>query len=72
MNDIEFNLTDNMINILYNIMNIKEELKLEEISQNKRKKLEKQFIKLRKEFILEFRLNNKEQINKYNEIGKRF
>ena len=70
MNDIEFNLTDNMINILYNIISIKEEFKKEKISHNKKEELEKQFINLRKEFILEFRLNNKKQIKKYNEIIK--
>ena len=70
MNDIEFNLTDDMIDIFNNIMNIKEELKNKNINQSKKKELENQFIKLRNEFILEFRLNNKEQIDKYNKTNK--
>ena len=70
MNDIKFNITEDMINILYNIMSIKELLEKENIDNNIKKDLENQFLVLREQFIIEFRRNNRKQINKYRESVK--
>lgn len=68
MNNINFNLTNEMIDILLIIIKIKERLSDNNLNENYKKILEKQFVELRKQFIYEFQRNNKEEIRKYNEI----
>ncbi len=68
MDDINFNLTNDMIDILQDTIKVKERLENENLNQDEREKLEKQFIELRKQFVKEFRKNNVEEIKKYNEV----
>ena len=68
MDDINFNLTNDMIDTLQDTIKVKEKLENENINQDEREELEKQFIELRKQFVYEFRKNNVEEIKKYNEM----
>ena len=68
MDDINFNLTNDMIDILQDTIKVKERFENENFNQDEREKLEKQFIELRKQFVKEFRKNNVEEIKKYNEV----
>lgn len=68
MDDINFNLANDMIDILQDTIKVKERLENENLNQDEREKLEKQFIELRKQFVKEFRKNNVEEIKKYNEV----
>ena len=68
MDDINFNLTNDMIDILQDTIKVKERLENENLNQDEREKLEKQLIELRKQFVKEFRKNNVEEIKKYNEV----
>ena len=69
MDDINFNLTNDMIDILQDTIKVKERLENENLNQDEREELEKQFIELRKQFVYEFRKNNVEEIKKYNEMN---
>lgn len=68
MDDINFNLTNDMIDTLQDTIKVKEKLENENLNQDEREELEKQFIELRKQFVYEFRKNNVEEIKKYNEM----
>lgn len=68
MDDINFNLTNDMIDILQDTIKVKERIETENLNQDEREELEKQFIELRKQFVKEFRKNNVEEIKKYNEV----
>lgn len=68
MDDINFNLTNDMIDILQDTIKVKERIETENLNQDEREELEKQFIELRKQFVYEFRKNNVEEIKKYNEV----
>ena len=67
MKDLRFNFTDEMADILLNILNIKEKLEEKSITKDEKNELERKFIELRELFIKEFQKNNKEEITKYNE-----
>ena len=69
MDDINFNLTNDMIDILKDTIKVKERIETENLNQDEREELEKQFIELRKQFVYEFRKNNVEEIKKYNEMN---
>lgn len=69
MDDINFNLTNDMIDILQDTIKVKERIETENLNQDEREELEKQFIELRKQFVYEFRKNNVEEIKKYNEMN---
>lgn len=69
MDDINFNLTNDMIDTLQDTIKVKEKLENENLNQDEREELEKQFIELRKQFVYEFRKNNVEEIKKYNEMN---
>lgn len=64
LEDIKFNLTPNMSKYLLEFNEIKK--KLNEVEDKKeRKKLERKLNILKDKFIVEFRLNNKDEILKY-------
>lgn len=69
MDDINFNLTNDMIDILQDTIKVKERIETENLNQDEREELEKQFIELRKQFVYEFRKNNVDEIKKYNEMN---
>lgn len=68
MEDLRFNLTENMKNIFIEIITIRQMLKEDKLSKKEKKLFEKELKELTTLFILEFRENNVEQIKQYNEL----
>lgn len=69
--DINFNLTDKMIKILIDFNNIKKELNLLKHNKDNIKlinNLELKLVNKKTQFIKEFRLNNKREIEQYLNI----
>lgn len=68
--ELEFKFTNEMDDLVFESMKIKEQMKNEKINNHEKEKLEKNFIDLRNKFIKEFQKNNLEEIKKYNELKK--
>lgn len=66
--ELNFKLTEDMKQIIYNIIAVKETLKDKRINSDVRKQLEEEKERLIKQFIKEFQKNNKQEITKYNEF----
>lgn len=68
--ELEFKFTNEIADLVFESMKIKEQMKNEKINNHEKEKLEKKFIDLRSKFIKEFQKNNVEEIKKYNELKK--
>ena len=67
-NELKFNLTENMTNIIIEILIIKELLNQSGLSKREIATLNKNKDNLLKQFKIEFQKNNIKEINKYYEI----
>ena len=71
LEDLRFNLTEDMSYTLINALKIKERLEKGKITNEKeRLNLEKEFNTLKNTFISQFKHNNKKEIYLYNKIKK--
>lgn len=68
IDDLKFNLNDDMSNMIIEILIIKQKLKESSLSEEDRKLLENHKSELLKLFKCEFQRNNKEQIKQYSEF----
>ena len=68
LKELNFKLIEDMKQIIYNIIAVKETLKDKRINSDVRKQLEEEKERLIKQFIKEFQKNNKQEITKYNEF----
>ena len=69
LEDLEFNLTKEMSYTLINALKIKERLN-DNITNEERAELEKEFNTLKNTFISQFKQNNKKEIDLHNKIKK--
>ena len=68
IDDLKFNLNDDMSNMIIEILITKQKLKESSLSKEDRKLLESHKSELLKLFKCEFQRNNYEEIKKYNEL----
>ena len=68
LQDLRFNITEDMNNMIIEIIVIRQLLKENKVNSKDRKLVEKELKELTELFVLEFRKNNVEQIKKYNEL----
>lgn len=69
LEDLRFNLTKDMSYTLINALKVKERLN-DNITDEERVELEKEFNTLKNTFISQFKHNNKKEIDLYNKIKK--
>ena len=68
MDDLRFNITNDMEDIIIQVLVINQLLDNDLVDKLERKKLEEEKRELANKFITEFKKNNKEEIKKYNKI----
>lgn len=66
--NLRFNLTENMKNIMLDLLIVQQILKESKLNQKERELFEKQKEELSVLFKMAFQKNNVEQIKKYNEL----
>ena len=68
LQDLRFNITEDMNNMIIEIIVIRQLLKENKVNSKDRKLVEKELKELTELFILEFRKNNVEQSKIYNDL----
>lgn len=68
LQDLRFNITEDMNNMIIEIITIRQLLKENKVNKKDRKVVEKELKELTELFVLEFRKNNVEQRKIYNEL----
>lgn len=68
LQDLRFNITEDMNNMIIEIITIRQLLKENKVNKKDRKLVEKELKELTELFILEFRKNNVEHRKRYNEL----
>lgn len=68
LNDLRFNITEDMNNIFIEIVMLRQMLKENKLSNKDRKLLEKELKELTTLFVMEFKKNNVEERKLYNEL----
>lgn len=68
LQDLRFNITEDMNNMIIEIITIRQLLKENKVNNKDRKLVEKELKELTELFVLEFRKNNVEQRKIYNEL----
>lgn len=68
LQDLRFNITEDMNNMIIEIIVIRQLLKENKVSNKDRKLVEKELKELTELFVLEFRKNNVEQRRIYNDL----
>ena len=68
LEDLRFNLSQEMYDILFSIILIKQMLKSDKLNKEQKEPLEKEFEDLKREFIKNFSKLNKEEIKIYKEL----
>lgn len=68
LEDLRFNLSQEMYDMLFSIILIKQMLKSDKLEEEKKETLEKEFEDLKREFIKNFSKLNKEEIKMYKEL----
>ena len=66
--NLRFHLTEEMNNMMIELLVTEQMMKENKLTKNERKLLENQKAELLEDFRKEFQRNNKEQIKKYNEL----
>lgn len=66
--ELRFNVTEDMNNTMIELLLIKEMLKKKPLTKKHRRLLENHMNELREHFISEFKKNNTEQVKCYNEL----
>lgn len=69
--DLRFNITQDMNNMIIEIIVIRQLLKENKVSKKDRKLVEKELKELTDLFVLEFRKNNVEERKLYNDLMKK-
>lgn len=68
LNDLRFNITDDMNNMFIEVVMLRQMLKENKLSIKDRKLLEKELKELTTLFVMEFKKNNVEERKIYNEL----
>ena len=68
LQDLRFNITEDMNNMIIEIIIIRQLLKENKVSNKDKKLVEKELKELTELFVLEFRKNNVEERKLYNEL----
>ena len=68
LQDLRFNITEDMNNMIIEIIVIRQLLKENKVNNKDRKLVEKELKELTELFVLEFRKNNVEQRKIYNDL----
>ena len=68
LNDLRFNITDDMNNMFIEVVMLRQMLKENKLSNKDRKLLEKELTELTTLFVMEFKKNNVEERKLYNEL----
>ena len=68
LNDLRFNITEDMNNMFIEIVMLRQMLKENKLSNKDRKLLEKELKELTTLFVMEFKKNNVEERKLYNEL----
>ena len=68
LNDLRFNITDDMNNMFIEVVMLRQMLKENKLSNKDRKLLEKELKELTTLFVMEFKKNNVEERKIYNEL----
>ena len=68
LNDLRFNITEDMNNMFIEVVMLRQMLKENKLSNNDRKLLEKELKELTTLFVMEFKKNNVEERKLYNEL----
>lgn len=68
LNDLRFNITEEMNNMFIEVVMLRQMLKENKLSNKDRKLLEKELTELTTLFVMEFKKNNVEERKLYNEL----
>lgn len=68
LNDLRFNITEDMNNMFIEVVMLRQMLKENKLSDKDRKLLEKELKELTTLFVMEFKKNNVEERKLYNEL----
>ncbi len=68
LNDLRFNITEDMNNMFIEVVMLRQMLKENKLSNKDRKLLEKELKELTTLFVMEFKKNNVEERKLYNEL----
>lgn len=68
LNDLRFNITEEMNNMFIEVVMLRQMLKENKLSNKDRKLLEKELKELTTLFVMEFKKNNVEERKLYNEL----
>ena len=68
LNDLRFNITEDMNNMFIEVVMLRQMLKENKLSNKDRKLLEKELTELTTLFVMEFKKNNVEERKLYNEL----
>lgn len=68
LNDLRFNITEDMNNMFIEVVMLRQMLKENKLSNKERKLLEKELKELTTLFVMEFKKNNVEERKLYNEL----
>ena len=68
LNDLRFNITEDMNNMFIEVVMLRQMLKENKLSNKDRKLLEKELKELTTLFVMEFKKNNVEERKIYNEL----
>ena len=68
LNDLRFNITEDMNNMFIEVVMLRQMLKENKLSNKDRKLLEKELKELTTLFVMEFKKNNVEDRKLYNEL----
>ena len=68
LNDLRFNITEDMNNIFIEVVMLRQMLKENKLSNKDRKLLEKELKELTTLFVMEFKKNNVEERQLYNKL----
>lgn len=68
LNDLRFNITEDMNNMFIEVVMLRQMLKENKLSNKDRKLLEKELTELTTLFVIEFKKNNVEERKLYNEL----
>lgn len=68
LNDLRFNITEEMNNMFIEVVMLRQMLKENKLSSKDRKLLEKELKELTTLFVMEFKKNNVEERKIYNEL----
>lgn len=68
LNDLRFNITEDMNNMFIEVIMLRQMLKENKLSNKDRKLLEKELTELTTLFVMEFKKNNVEERKLYNEL----